>query len=298
MPNIGIICSDAGGANIILNYIKSKKTKNKYFFYLKGNAKYIFNNSFNNFKNTNLSLIKKKCKIIYFGTSTGFFEKRILKRLKKNFYCISFLDNWRNYLERFKIKQDVILPNEIYVFDKLALTLAKKTFKKYDIKITLSFENYILKQLQSSKNSSSNDLLYLTDPSKTRLKDIYNKGYNEKQALNYFFVRLNEIQEKNFNVIIKVHPSENVKKYRFIKKLYSKHNFEIIKNENPVSLIKKSKITFGCKSSLLYYCLISNKKVICVIPPSKGVTELPTKKIKYLRDLNTKNFKKILLKKN
>ena len=55
--------------------------------------------------------------------------------------CISILDHWVNYRERFIREGELILPDEIWVCDNHAFALAKKTFPKIKIQ---KIKNYDL----------------------------------------------------------------------------------------------------------------------------------------------------------
>ena len=101
------IFHDAGGANIGLNYIKEKNLKSK--FYCKGPAYNIFKKLFpnkNNIENFMNSI--GKYDLVITGTSSN--DKTELKAIdyckKKKIFCVTFLDHWVNYKNRFIINKN------------------------------------------------------------------------------------------------------------------------------------------------------------------------------------------------
>ena len=143
-----VSCVDAGGANIINHWIK--KRNDDFLFYLKGPAKKIFKKK--NIKKTELFSIKFD--EIITGTSTYHeLEKYIRKiAIDRKIYSTTFLDHYINYHRRFLYKKKLVLPNQIYTFDKYSTYLAKKTFKRLKIKQQINyFEKNILKRIKKKK---------------------------------------------------------------------------------------------------------------------------------------------------
>ena len=125
-----VVCNDSGGANFIKSFIKFEKIKCKY--YLTGPAVKIFRK-----KNFYKSLIKsvKESEVIITGTDwplklTGKLINLQLKSINySNIYkkkTITFIDHWWSYKIRFKKNNKLILPSEIWSFDKESNLKAKR----------------------------------------------------------------------------------------------------------------------------------------------------------------------------
>ena len=128
-----ISCSDAGASNLIYYWYLNNKKNYKFSFNLSGPAKKIFKK--NNTK------INKKIDFIITGSgkNNNKYIKEILFGKHNNIKTISFVDHYVNYYKRFFYNQSLILPDEIWTFDKYSYKLAKKTFS----------ENKVLKKITS-----------------------------------------------------------------------------------------------------------------------------------------------------
>ena len=68
---------------------------------------------------------------------------------KNKINVCAYLDHWVNYKQRFILNKKLILPNEIWVSDTLAYTIAKETFqnklkiKKLKIIISIKQKNIL-----------------------------------------------------------------------------------------------------------------------------------------------------------
>ena len=61
-------------------------------------------------------------------------------------------------------KKKLVLPNQIYTFDKYSTYLAKKTFKKLKIKQQFNyFERDILKKSKKKYNKKITNILYISE---------------------------------------------------------------------------------------------------------------------------------------
>ena len=95
---IAVFANDAGGANLILFFIKRKKIKNPSFF-LKGPALKIFKKNIKKFQNKNISNFNKSYDLILTGTSwsSDFEKKALIKAKKLKINSITMLDHYINY---------------------------------------------------------------------------------------------------------------------------------------------------------------------------------------------------------
>ena len=127
---IGIVCHDAGGAEIISNWVYFNNSKNKFYYSLKGPSLKIFKKNKIFFKNLNLRELIKKIDILFAGTSLKSYHEieAIREAKKKGVKIYSFLDHWINYKERFLRRKKFFFPNIIVVSDKYSFNIANKIF--------------------------------------------------------------------------------------------------------------------------------------------------------------------------
>ena len=278
---IGISSNDAGGAEILSEYVINNK--NKYLFFLSGPAIKIFKKKISNLKISKFNKSIHKLSLVI--SSTGWATKNeidIIHQCKVNKIKVcAFLDHWINYKKRFLRRNKLILPDEIWVGDSDAYKLAKKTFNG-DVKI-LRKKNYYFKKVKrffnikkKQKKNITKKVLYLCEPT-TELK---NKNfYNEKQCINLFLKKITKIY-KIKKITFRPHPYENPKKYNWVNE-FKEYKISIRKNNDLLDEIYKNDIIVGCNTVAMYVAILANKKVYSSIP--KGfLCEIPSNQINYL----------------
>ena len=132
-----IVCHDAGATNLILHYIE-RFNKTDLNVYMEGPAKNIWANTYpkTKFVTSYQNAIKKSNGLISgTGWSSNLEHNARKFALNNKKYSIAILDHWVNYEERFFRKNQTILPDEIWVFDKYAFDKAKNIFPKTLIKL-------------------------------------------------------------------------------------------------------------------------------------------------------------------
>jgi len=293
-----IVCHDAGGAEIVSNYIKNKKIKNC-IYCIKGPAIRIFKKNIKNFNNR--KTIKKFSKIrkLLIGTSIkSKHELRYLNQAKKlNIYTFCFLDHWTNYKRKLTLNKKIILPNEFLVGDIYSKNIAKKIFKTSKITLIKNpyFEEIFLKiKMIKKKNKKENDLriLYLTEPLRNQAKYLYNDyqyyGYDEFSALENFLKHIYIIKDriaKLNSINIRLHPSESNIKYNKLLMKYNKLNLKISKEKDLIKDIILNNYIVGCETTALVVALFAKKKVFCSIPKKGKKSSLPYKNIMHISKL-------------
>lgn len=258
---IGIVCNDSGGAEILSSYIKNNK-KNNYVFFITGPAIKIFKSKLK-FKNEKkINDLVYKSELIICGTSRKSLTERncIILAKKKGKKTISLIDHWVNYSSRFVRNNIKILPNEIWVTDRLAFNIAKKEFKNLPIKLIRNYYLDSFKKILKRKNKKQkNNFLYICDP---KIKKIV--GYSEKEAFTLFLNKLivrNKINKKL--ICVRPHPSQRKNSFlNFVKK----NKINISKNKSLLEDILLHKNIVGCGSMALVVASKLKKKVFCAMP--------------------------------
>ncbi len=284
---IGIVANDAGGANIILAWIKSKRLK--FNTYLSGPAEKIFS-GYNNksYKKNSLSELIKDSDLIITGSGwQSNLEYNAIKKAKlERKKVITFLDGWTNYKERFIRKSTIILPDEVWVQDKYAYKIAKEKLKKINkIKIVNNpyFKEIILKLKKSKKKKNSLlNILYVTEPINKKGKN----NYKEFLPVRFFLKNIEKITNKRINKIsIRTHPAEKKDKYNFLIKEFKNLPIKINMNKELYKDILENNWVVGCNTTPMIVGLLSKKKVYSSIPPNFSETKFPLKGIIKIKNI-------------
>lgn len=289
-----IVCHDAGGAELVSNYVKNNK--GKYFYVLSGPAIKIFKKNISNkIKVLDLAEAEKKTKKLLCGSSfvSKLERKAIIKFKKKKKETTVFFDHWTHYKKRLIYKKSIILPEKIWVSDKYAFSLCKSNFPKTKIVLKKNFyiEN-IKNEIKYKKyknvitTKKYNNILYVSEPISEFKNKI--KNFNYKNSLEYktfkFFTNNIEILKMNkLKIIFRIHPLEKISKYKWLFGLGL--NIEFSKKKSLISDVLQSKIVVGRQTMALVVALAAKKKVISCIPPNEQRCCLPYKGIKELRDM-------------
>jgi hypothetical protein len=283
-----IVCHDAGGAEIISNYIKNV---NNYYLVLRGPAKKIFKNKFKKIYSFKLKNIIKNCNLILCGTSAkSNLEVNAIKYGRKfNIKTIAFLEHWINYKERFLRNKKLFLPNEIYVGDKYAKKIAQKLFKNLPVKLISNpywknFCSQLKKNRKKRTYKKKEIILYFTENLKQINKiNKTNINFSDYDAINFFFKKIKYVSKKIDKIIFRVHPSESIKKYKKIILKYSNQfKIEVSKKNKLIEDINNCDIAVGCQTMAMVMALFAKKKVFSSVPIKNYNKILPHKNIIYL----------------
>lgn len=292
MKNIGVVCHDAGGAEIISSWVK-KNIDYNYSFYLDGPARKIFKRKLSYKNSQNLEKMIQCSDWILCGTSwQSDLEKTAIQIANKNqIKCISYIDHWVNYKERFVLEGITQLPTEIWVGDKEALKIASKIFSGARINL---IENEYFNDIQSEISLLNHgegiqkSVLYVcenvTEHAMTQFGDGFALGYDDFSALKYFLNHIDVIDSDINQIFIRPHPSEAIDKYDWAIE-YSSRPLKISTKKNLLEDIHLSTYIVGCESMALVIGLMAEKRVISSIPPSGRQCMLPHQKIELLSSL-------------
>lgn len=281
-----IVSHDAGGAEIISNFIKNFNLNCDY--YIKGPAIKVFKNNLSKFKIKNKThIILKNYNLIMTGTSlNNNLEFDIIRKAsKEKIYTISFLDHWVNYLERFKRKNFLYLPNQIIVGDHDAYKIAIKKFQNSKIFFCKNYFFENIKKVKRKKINNKNEILYFS----SNMDSFKNKRISDKKILNYVIklIKKNKFKTKIDKLIIRKHPSEKIKKFNYLKKKYNNFKIEIDKNYSILNVLKNTNRAIGFDSMALVIAKIYGLMTINLYTSSKTSKKIPSKYIDYSINIPT-----------
>ena len=271
-----ISCSDAGSSNLIYYwYLNNKKIYN-FFFNLSGPAKKIFNK-----KNTKVSK-----KIDFIITGTGKNNKKYIKKIlfgkKNNIKTISFVDHYTNYYARFFYNKSLILPDEIWTFDKASFALAKKIYngtrvlKKKNYYLEFIKKNYL--KINKGKKLKKNDnlkILFLLEPLKI--------SYKIQNLICFKIINFLKKYKKKIKLTFRLHPSEknNLIMNSISQKLSNNQNISIFrdKGNNIIKSLYSADVIIGGQTYALVLSLKLKKKIYTFLPLRNYPFNLPFKGI-------------------
>lgn len=208
----------------------------------------------------------KNIKLIITGSPLGnTLDKQMIKFGKKNkIFTIQVIEHWTNFKERFVYNKKILYPDLIFVNDRIAYNLALKAkIPKKKIKIMGNIEyEYLSNKNKNNLNlkKKTNKILFISENIKgSTIKISKEYKLNEFETIKKILENIPD----NCELIIKAHPSENIKRYG----IFSKYgNVKVIKNMNFQDMIKIPKKIIGIKSALLLKLSIFRSDIISFRP--------------------------------
>jgi hypothetical protein len=282
-----IVANDAGGANILAAWARKNKNK-KILVSLSGPAKSIFEKSGLKFKDVSLGEYFKKLKkpgdFIFTGTSfPPSIEQQAINSAHKNkIKCVSFLDHWTNYRKRFiSARNQEILPNEIWVGDKVAYKIAlQQGFSK---KILKQVENPYLREIteyfkgkKHVKKINEKIILFISAP----VGSFKNENPHLLTEFDQLEMLIRACLDKGALIKIRLHPRENPDKFNeLIARYKDAIKIGISKRADLKDDIIEADFVVGAESMALVVAVLARKKVLSILPIKTNKISLPFKKI-------------------
>ncbi|WP_320667185.1 hypothetical protein [Prochlorococcus sp. MIT 1307] len=290
--DIGVVCHDAGGSELLSHWIKHEELKVSCF--LKGPAIEIFKRVLGQKSEASLNDLFKKCKTLIVGTSwQSSLEKEAIVQAKvQNIKTIVMLDHWIDYKSRLIYKGSLLKPDEIWVTDNHAKELASLVFNFKTIKLK---QNYYIQSMVDKvsaidyESDVKNTILFIGENTSEFLKETYSDEslwrYNELTSLELLLENIDSLCLTSPNIIIRPHPSEKHYKYLPTIDKFNDLNIKISIEKNLYNDISKSSIVVGAESMALVVALHAGRRVISSIPENCKEISLPYKQIENILDI-------------
>lgn len=290
---IGIVAHDAGGAEILSSYIRQQEPDCVYC--LEGPARGVFARKLGLVEPLPLDELVARCDTVLCGTSfLSDLEWRALGLAKAaGKRSIVALDHWVNYRQRFFRNGLWHFPDEIWVGDRIAESLARKECP--DIKITLVPNPYFLdikRELEvTPKPREPVDglrILYVSEPLREDGLALHGDelywGYTEEDALRYFLSSVHVFEERIGQIAIRPHPQEERDKYQWAAKEF---DLPIVSGLDKTLLeqIVACDVVVGCATMAMMVGLLAGKRVVSCIPPGGKADPLPHPEIESMQAL-------------
>jgi len=287
-----IVSHDAGGAEILASYVARNNLA--CWFVLEGPALGVFKRRLGNIETCSLETALAACDTVLTGTSwQSDLELRAIARARSlNRHCVSFIDHWGHYVERFERGGQLRLPDEIWVGDDLGLTTAQRCFPQTPISLVANphFADIAdkLEALPPPRDTSGQRLLYVCEPLSEhgllQFGDERHWGYTEFDSLSYLMENLDRIDANIQSIVVRPHPSEAPGKYDVT--IGSMGAMATLGGAVPLlEEIAQADIVAGCESMAMVIGLLAGRRVISVIPPGGKPCALPHPEIEHMRDL-------------
>ena len=286
-----VCCHDAGGSEIISSYVLREKLDP--LFCLSGPAVEIFERKLGKINNIKIREAISQIDWLLCGTSwQSSLEWEALELAKQQkVHSVTFLDHWVNYYERFVRSNVKHLPDEIWVGDNYAKSIVTEIFPKGVIKLVNNpflesiHEEY--RKITRIKRSTKTgvQLLFVSDNIGEASIQLYGDeqyfGYNDNDVLNYCLNNIDTIDSNINKIIIRPHPSESIKKYRWAKNCCNQ-SVELGGKLTLLEEIAQSDIVVGANSMAMVVALHCGKRVVSCIPPGGKKRILPQEGIEKL----------------
>jgi hypothetical protein len=291
---ITVVSHDAGGAEILSSYVRQSGLDCHYV--LEGPARKIFERKLGSIEMSSLEQAIRQSASILCGTSwqsdIEINAIKLARSLGKR--SIAFLDHWVNYRDRFIRSGEIFLPDEIWVGDVMAESMAKEIFPH--LPVTVVDDPYVqdirreLTAIQTHRLPlhDSITILYVCEPVSAHALlqhgNAHFWGYVEEEALRYFLSNASALGKPIERILIRPHPSERAEKYS-----WAQHEFEL-----PIELgglrtlleeIVDSDFVVGCESMAMVVGLYAGKNVFSCIPPGGRTCVLPHTEIISFQDI-------------
>ena len=284
MQNI-ILCShDAGGAEL-LSLWANKNVCNSYAI-LDGPARSIFQKNHPNCKLISLDELADYPFPLVTSTSwqSDLEKKAIRKARSHKKQCFSLLDHWVNYNERFVLGTTLYLPDEIWVVDEHAFTLAEKTFPDTRIRLV---ENYYLNFIKPIGLGTQNPVslgeaksaLYICEPVDQHSmhstgSEMSLSNYTEKSAFQFFIENIRILSPNLQHITVRPHPA-HLMDLLWAHDCADSFRIEISKPCELRQQIISHDIIIGMESMALVVSLYMEKITISAIPTGGKKCSLP-----------------------
>ncbi|MBM3374988.1 MAG: hypothetical protein FJY35_02710 [Betaproteobacteria bacterium] len=292
---IGIFCHDAGAATFLALWALAHEGPK--YFCVQGPSLAIFHSILGIIPLSSLEEATSQANIFLCGSSWQSDLEKIATRAGKLLgkRSIVYLDHWSNYKDRFVLNEVESHPDEIWVSNVHAFDIASKIFSS--VKITLVSDivraSYLeeANRLKSVVRKIPGMVLFVCE----NISEHYGKkygnpralGYDEFDAIDFFFLNLFQISPNATRVRIRHHPSEPADKYRSYFRVKPTLQF----SGPDVPLLKdllEAEVIVGCQSQALVTAVELGLNTVSCIPPNGKKCCLPQSGIRHFKTFEEK----------
>ena len=288
---LAVVSHDAGGAELISSYVRQQGLPCLYV--VEGPARNVFERKLGPIQTLPLEAAIQQASSVLCGTSwqsdLEFNALGLTRAAGKA--SVTFLDHWVNYQARFTRGLDVRLPDEIWVGDSIAESLALAALPGISLRLVdnpyfadlrLELASLVPRPSASREKLS---VLYVCEPvrehSERQFGNARHLGYVEEEALVYFLEHADALGKPIERIVIRPHPSEAPGKYDWA---FEQFNLPLVHGGSQTLLqeIVDCDVVVGCESMAMVVGLLAGKRVVSSIPPRGRACMLPYPEIERL----------------
>ena len=292
------VFSDPAGANSVLTLIDNQLDEGRICskdFFVFSNASGIYPKQYDDIvrridfsEELGATIIKQiKPTFLFSATSNNDFEHKWRKVASSvNLKIISFIDHWTNYKERFTFNNETVFGDEIWVVNNKAKEeainagLPSNKIKVVENPYYLKVRSFIPKQSktdfydQLGIDTLKKTILFISDDIKRSFPSDADGnctlGFDEYTVLSDIFDSIDQIKTKidlgNFQFVVKLHPLDEINKFKSIIKKLTLSNLNIISVQDcdPLTLNYYSDYVLGMFSNMVIESHLLNKNILRV----------------------------------
>lgn len=281
-----VIAHDAGAAEVIAAHVKKYSEQKDFQAFVAGPAVKVFRRMDIPTKRISLSeagiarVVKQHADVRFVLLGTGWMtkvESRALFEAKKiGLKTVVYLESWVNYRERFGYPQKgwrENLPDEIWVGDKHALSLAQKYFPKTKMRLVANeyFADIVKRYKSFPRISKRTTVVFLSD--------AVPKMENVLEDL----LRSLSQNKKGCDLRIRFHPADDRKRYDEIIKKYK--NIITIKKSQEKDIVRdlySARVVIGLETVAMVASVLVGVRTMSIVG-SKRKSNLPFQEILRVR---------------
>lgn len=279
-PPIMIVAHDAGAANHIASWFGASIMRDVYVSFA-GPAREIFERQCPWMPAVDYREVLPRCKTLISGTGWASTLEHEARRMAGQSGCrsIAVVDHWTNYRERFVRDGEELLPNEIWVTDEYAKSMAESEFPNMPI---VQVQNAYLEGLvsmvhdheQARDASHSANVLYVLEP----IRQPWGAGevLGEFQALDFFLMNRDVIDlAGEISLRLRPHPSDAPGKYDRWIEVQQGLDISLDASRSLEASIAWADVVVGCHTYAMVVALAAGKHVVSSVPPWAPACMLP-----------------------
>lgn len=291
-----VVAHDAGGAEVLASYVA--RSGLECIYVLAGPAVAVFQRRIGDVAISSLEEAVQGANELLCGTSwqSDLEWHAIALGKRANKHIVAFLDHWSHYRERFIRRGVEHLPDEIWVSDAAAESLALDSFPGLSIRLVANpyFEDIrdeaarLESALPLRHHEGKLNVLFVCEPiadhARREFGDARHWGYTEYGALNYFIENLAALEKPVARIVVRPHPADPKGKYDWVTAHFGEH---VVAGGSKSLLeeVVESDVVVGCTSMALVVALVARRRAISCIPPGGAPCALPHSEIESFQHL-------------
>ncbi len=214
-----VICHDAGGAEIIARHVRDFFPN--HLISAHGPAAAVFADVLGEPATTSVEAAIHASTQVIVGTGwqTNIESDALRAALSLGRPTVAVLDHWTDYESRFRRLNQTVLPDEIWVTDSHAKSLAEIAFPTTQIRLITNqyVDEFVATVARDRRSDPIGTLLFLSENvtgfAQRTTGDDLSLGFTQYDAFDYVLANVETIDSRINKVVIRPHPSEACEPY-------------------------------------------------------------------------------------